>query len=534
MTKTVAAVLAGGTGTRLGAQLPKQLLTLDGKEILAHSLDAFEACAAVDEVFVFMTAGYVDAAKEITKRYGYRKVVSVSVGGASRDASTRAALAALGEYGSDTRVLIHDAVRPLIRPQTIAACAEALQKFDAATVAVESTDTVVSVEETADGQVIDAIPDRAKLRRCQTPQAFRLGVLSRAHHLALADPGFTPTDDCGVVRKYLPHLPIGLVPGDEHNLKITRFEDLKLAQWLLHQKDLNNDESSAAPPSGHSRPEWTRGGRVRRCGGSYDPMARLRSRCHHLRLRAVSLRARRPRAISGGPRPSAGCAAAGSSQDTTGWHRAGWSRRHVVVRDHRFRAAAAGRVVDTGAADREPAATSRRTLAQPAQRLCGRIGHVRGRMAHGRHAGHGLAGGGRLRARGLRGGFRHCRFLARAAPASACRRRRGVRCRQCARSEVRDPFRGPERLRIPVADVARLFRCPRRSVRDHPARRRIPAEDCGSHGHADCGGTVDHAARVVADRQHQSGLLRQQQHAEHAVRAFRGADTHPAHARRQR
>ena len=79
---------------------------------------------------------------------------------------------------------------------------------------------------------------RDSLARCQTPQGFRLSVIRRAYELAAADPGFaalSATDDCGVVRRYLPDVPIGAVPGSERNIKVTYPGDLAIAEALLRQ-----------------------------------------------------------------------------------------------------------------------------------------------------------------------------------------------------------------------------------------------------------------------------------------------------------
>jgi 2-C-methyl-D-erythritol 4-phosphate cytidylyltransferase len=99
-------------------------------------------------------------------------------------------------------------------------------------VAVPASDTIVVVE---DG-VMTGMPRRDTLRRCQTPQGFRLSVIRKAHELALADPAFadlTATDDCGVVLRYLPDVPVAVVPGSERNIKITYPGDLSIAEVLL-------------------------------------------------------------------------------------------------------------------------------------------------------------------------------------------------------------------------------------------------------------------------------------------------------------
>jgi 2-C-methyl-D-erythritol 4-phosphate cytidylyltransferase len=85
--------------------------------------------------------------------------------------------------------------------------------------------------------VITQMPVRAGLHRCQTPQGFRLSVIRSAYELACADPGFTPTDDCGVVLRYLPEVPIAVVAGSERNIKITYPDDIAVAEALLKRAD---------------------------------------------------------------------------------------------------------------------------------------------------------------------------------------------------------------------------------------------------------------------------------------------------------
>ncbi|HEY5985520.1 MAG TPA: IspD/TarI family cytidylyltransferase, partial [Streptosporangiaceae bacterium] len=199
--RTVAVVLAGGTGARVGLDIPKQLLKIAGKTIIEHTLDAFESHPDVDEILVMMAAGHTAEVQRLVDRCGYRKVVQVLEGGAERIGSTAKAVEALSERfgpGKDCNVLFHDAVRPLIEPRIISECVAALRTYDATDVAIPSADTVVMVD---DASVITGIPPRGRLRRGQTPQGFRLSVIRHAYELAHADPDFAaspPTDDCGV------------------------------------------------------------------------------------------------------------------------------------------------------------------------------------------------------------------------------------------------------------------------------------------------------------------------------------------------
>lgn len=227
----VVALLAGGTGTRMGSELPKQLLEVGDRTLLEHALRTFHAHPCVDHVVIVMARGHLDAARELVAAGGYAdKVRAVVPGGATRADSTRAALAAL--TGAPCNLLVHDAARPLVTSRIIDDCFAELASHPVVNVAVASADTIVEVD--TDGLVVD-IPPRASLRRVQTPQAFHSEVLAEAYTRAAADPGFAATDDCGVVRRYLPDVPIVVVAGDERNLKVTTRQDLLVVEALLRE-----------------------------------------------------------------------------------------------------------------------------------------------------------------------------------------------------------------------------------------------------------------------------------------------------------
>jgi 2-C-methyl-D-erythritol 4-phosphate cytidylyltransferase len=238
--RMVAVVLAGGSGQRFGAGVPKQLLELDGQTLLALCVAAFDAAPGVDEVLVVMPPGRTADAEKLRAGGAYPKLTAIIEGGTSRPGSTRAAISAIStrrtaaadDGDADWGVLFHDAARPLVDQRIIADCVAALERVDAVGVAVPTADTIVVV---ADG-VMTQIPRRDSLLRCQTPQAFRLSVIARAHELALADPDYEPTDDCGVVLRYLPDVPVHVVRGSERNLKITYPRDLAIARVLMDEE----------------------------------------------------------------------------------------------------------------------------------------------------------------------------------------------------------------------------------------------------------------------------------------------------------
>jgi 2-C-methyl-D-erythritol 4-phosphate cytidylyltransferase len=207
-----------------------------------------------------MAPGHADHAREVLALGGYRKVAGIIEGGKTRPESTRRAIAALGP--AECKVLFHDAARPLLDQATIAGCVRALDTYDAVGVAVPTSDTIVVVE---DGRMT-GMPHRDSLRRCQTPQGFRLSVIRKAHELALADPAFadlTATDDCGVILRYLPDVPVAVVPGSERNIKITYPGDLSIAEVLLSAGDSGTSDSgtSDSPATGEPAPPISDGGR---------------------------------------------------------------------------------------------------------------------------------------------------------------------------------------------------------------------------------------------------------------------------------
>ena len=189
--KNVAVILAGGNGSRFGADMPKQFLVVAGKMIIEHTIEAFERHPLIDEIVLVSRADFVDEMLSLAEKNGYRKLRRVLHGGKERYHSSLAAIEAYTD--DDDRLLIHDGVRPLITERTITDCIKALDSYEAVDVAVPATDTII---ELSDNGSISRIPERRLLRNVQTPQCFRRGIISRAFERALQDKSFFPTDDC--------------------------------------------------------------------------------------------------------------------------------------------------------------------------------------------------------------------------------------------------------------------------------------------------------------------------------------------------
>lgn len=241
--RNIAVVLAGGSGTRFGDSIPKQFQKVAGKKIIEHTIDVFEHNPLIDEIAVVCQPRYHALLEQIVVDNHYRKVRKILNAGQERYHSSLSAIAAYDN--DDDRLLLHDAVRPLVNDRIIQDCVKALDEFDAVDVAVPATDTIIEVDR--DG-CIAAIPDRSRLRCGQTPQCFKRGTIKRAYDLALRDPDFKTTDDCGVVRHYLPDVPTKVVAGEPFNIKVTYVEDLFLLDKLyqLRSKTDSHELSDAA------------------------------------------------------------------------------------------------------------------------------------------------------------------------------------------------------------------------------------------------------------------------------------------------
>jgi 2-C-methyl-D-erythritol 4-phosphate cytidylyltransferase len=260
--RNVAVVLAGGTGTRVGLSIPKQLIKVAGKPIIEHTIGLLNASPLIDEIIVMMAPGHLDAVHALLRPGGYPKVTRVLEGADTRNGTTQRALDALG--AAECNVLFHDAVRPLLSERVLADCVDALETYEAVDTAIPSADTIIQVDERT-GQTIDQVLRRSLLRRGQTPQCFRLSVIRRAYELAAADPDFEATDDCTVVLRYLPQVPIAVVQGEDRNMKVTEPIDVYIADKLFQL------DSHDAPRAGDEREYRTalEGKTVVVFGGSY-------------------------------------------------------------------------------------------------------------------------------------------------------------------------------------------------------------------------------------------------------------------------
>lgn len=222
----VAIVVAAGKGTRLGGNQPKQFLELCGVPIIIHTIRQFERCEAINEIIVVVPAESTAAFSSLAEEFEVRKLSRVVGGGATRAQSV---LCGLNAIDHAEIVAVHDGVRPFVTPDEIDRVVAAARASGAAILVAPVADTIKDIE---NGRV-KGTPPRLTLRRALTPQCFRYDLLKRAYDQLddVEAEGIEVTDDSLLVER----LGAGIiaVEGSTRNIKITRAEDLVLAEAIL-------------------------------------------------------------------------------------------------------------------------------------------------------------------------------------------------------------------------------------------------------------------------------------------------------------
>jgi len=220
----------------MGPGTPKQFTRLAGIPLLVHTVRAFEQVAAISAIILAVPMDYLQHTRQLVEQYGLHKVTVVA-GGELRQDSVKAGLAHVPPQCE--LVAVHDGARPLISPELIRACLQAAQKNGAAMAAIPVKDTIKEV--TADQFILRTI-DRNTLWQAQTPQVMRPDTLRKAF-AAAAEKSFIGTDEASFLE--LLNVQMAVVEGSEQNIKITRPDDLLIAEAIL----MNKEQSGKALPA---------------------------------------------------------------------------------------------------------------------------------------------------------------------------------------------------------------------------------------------------------------------------------------------
>lgn len=225
-----AIIVAGGKGVRMNAGVRKQYLLLAGRPILGHTLLAFDRCKEIDQIILVIPEDDFGFCRQtILPPLQLQKKVKLVGGGAERQESVCNGLAAIdvvSRDAADSLVLIHDAVRPFVRCELIRTCLSGAEKFGACIPGIPAMDTLKRVNST---DFIEKTVARDGIWLAQTPQAFKYGLIKRAHEDAVRR-GVIGTDDASLVEDLGEK--VAVISGSRLNIKITNPEDLLLADAI--------------------------------------------------------------------------------------------------------------------------------------------------------------------------------------------------------------------------------------------------------------------------------------------------------------
>lgn len=225
----IAILLAGGTGSRMGSDLPKQFIDIYGKPLVVHTIEAFDINPNIDYIAVICKEDFKEELKIWVRKYGLTKVKWIISGGDTRQGSVYNGIVHLKEFCKEDDILvIHDSARPLISQRIIDENISKAKDYKAVDTVIPSTDTIIK---SVDDEFIHQVPVRKELYLGQTPQSFTYGLIERAHKEAMESDILNATDDCQLILRLGEK--VRLVEGDKLNFKVTTFEDLLMLKSII-------------------------------------------------------------------------------------------------------------------------------------------------------------------------------------------------------------------------------------------------------------------------------------------------------------
>ena len=232
MSKTIALLIAGGSGTRMHQDIPKQFLTVNEKPVIVYTLEAFQNHPEIDSIAVVCIAGWENVLQAYAKQFNITKLEHIFLGGDSGQASIRNGVFGLEKiFSSDDIVLIHDAIRPMVSADIISDCIVKTKKYGNAITVIPCAEAMMQTE---DGiKSVGSYP-RDRLKRTQTPQGFKLGDICQLHRDALKDGITNSVASCTLMIEMGKQVYFSM--GSEKNIKLTTVEDIDIFKALLLAK----------------------------------------------------------------------------------------------------------------------------------------------------------------------------------------------------------------------------------------------------------------------------------------------------------
>jgi 2-C-methyl-D-erythritol 4-phosphate cytidylyltransferase len=224
-----AIILAAGKGARMKAGKNKQFMLINGKPLLAHTLEAFQNCSSIDSIILVTGGDELKLCKEqVLDVYSFDKVDKLVCGGSERQQSVYNAILELDKECSV--VVIHDGARPAVTGDIIERCIEGVKQYGAVSSGMPAKETVKILSREG---FVECTPERGKTWITQTPQAFKPDIIRKAHERAAAE-GLSGTDDAFLVEQM--GIKVKMLEGSYENIKITTPEDIIIAETIMNKK----------------------------------------------------------------------------------------------------------------------------------------------------------------------------------------------------------------------------------------------------------------------------------------------------------
>ena len=229
---TIALIIAGGTGNRMGQDIPKQFLTVNEKPVIIYTLEAFESHAEIDSIYVVCLEGWERILEAYARQFNIGKLKRVVCGGKNGQDSIRNGLFEIEkDFSKDDIVLIHDGIRPMVSADIISDCIVKTRQYGCAIATVPCAEAML---ETNDSMKSCGTYPRDKLKRTQTPQGFRLGDICNLHREALEKGITNSVASCTLMIEMGKQVYFSI--GSEKNIKLTTVEDIDIFKALLIAK----------------------------------------------------------------------------------------------------------------------------------------------------------------------------------------------------------------------------------------------------------------------------------------------------------
>ncbi len=226
-------IIAGGAGNRMGQDIPKQFMHVDGAPIIIHTMMAFEKHPDIDAIAVVCLKGWETVLQSYANQYNIKKLKWIFPGGTTGMESIHNGIYGLRDEGcqDEDMVLIHDSVRPLLSQEIISSNIAICKAYGYAITGIQCREAILESE---DGFTTKNSIPRDRLIRTQTPQTFRLGNIIAVHEQAKEKGITNSVASCTLIAELEEDIEMHIVPGSEKNIKITTVEDLEILKALMH------------------------------------------------------------------------------------------------------------------------------------------------------------------------------------------------------------------------------------------------------------------------------------------------------------